>query len=129
MKERGGTFFIPWDQAFNLGPAQAGGKGWNLARLDKFGFRIPPGGILSTDAYIEFVNYNGLYDDMADISNRITATDLSDYTNELSELEEKIKSGLIPQAITDEISIALQNLGLIDKAIAVRSSASVFLSK
>ena len=124
MKERGGTLFIPWDQAFDLGPAQAGGKGWNLARLDKFGFRIPPGGILSTDAYIEFVNYNGLHDDMADISNRITATNLSDYTNELSELEGKIKSGLIPQAITDEISIALQDLGLVDKAIAVRSSAS-----
>jgi len=124
MQKQGGTFFIPWEQAFDLGTAQAGGKGWNLARLDRFGFKIPSGGILSTDAYMEFIDCNGLNDDIADMSGRITATNLGDYARELSQLEEKIRSGLIPQAVIDEISAALQNLELVDKAIAVRSSAS-----
>ncbi len=124
MKKHSGNFFIMWDEAFESGAIQVGGKGWNLARLDSFGFEVPPGGVLSTDAYIEFINYNGLNHDIEDISSRITAANLGDYTNELSQLEEKIRSGLIPQAIIDEISAALQNLGLFDKAIAVRSSAS-----
>ncbi|MDD2497290.1 MAG: PEP/pyruvate-binding domain-containing protein, partial [Desulfitobacteriaceae bacterium] len=124
MGKHSEKFFIMWDQAFKSRAVQAGGKGWNLARLSRFGFKIPPGGVLSSDAYMEFIDYNGLGDDIAEISSRITAANLSDYTYELSQLEEKIKSGLIPQAITDEISAALQNLGLLDKAIAVRSSAT-----
>ena len=124
MKKQLGTFFISWDQAFKSGAIQVGGKGWNLARLDRFGFKIPPGGVLSTDAYMKFIDYNGLDDDIADISSRITAANLNEYTHELSQLEEKIRSGLLPQAIIDEVSAALQNLGLVDKAMAVRSSAS-----
>ncbi len=124
MRKQYGTFFISWDEAFKSGTVQVGGKGWNLARLYCFGFNIPPGGVLSTDAYMEFVDYNGLKDDIADISSRITAANLGDYTHELSQLEEKIRAGLLPQAVIDEISAALQNLGLVDKAMAVRSSAS-----
>ncbi len=124
MQNNSGKFFILWDEAFDLGSTYVGGKGWNLAQLDKFGFKIPVGGVLSSDAYMEFINYNGLHDDIADISSRITATNLSDYNYDLSQLEENIRSGLIPQAIIDEISAALQKLGLLDKAIAVRSSAS-----
>ena len=67
MKKQLGTFFISWDQAFKSGAIQVGGKGWNLARLDRFGFKIPPGGVLSTDAYMKFIDYNGLDDDIADI--------------------------------------------------------------
>ena len=81
-------------------------------------------GLDFTDAYMKFIDYNGLDDDIADISSRITAANLNEYTHELSQLEEKIRSGLLPQAIIDEVSAALQNLGLVDKAIAVRSSAS-----
>ncbi len=124
MKKHSGNFFIMWDQALQAGAVQVGGKGWNLARLDSFGFKVPPGGVLSSDAYIEFIDYNGFNDDIAEISSKITAANLGDHTHELSQLEEKIRSGLMPQAIIDEISAALQNLGLLDKAIAVRSSAS-----
>lgn len=113
-----------WDQALQSGVVQVGGKGWNLARLNRFGFKVPPGGVLSSNAYAEFIDYNGLSDDIADIASKITAANLGDYTQELSRLEEKIKSGLIPRAISDEISAALPNLGLLDKAIAVRSSAT-----
>ncbi len=124
MRKHSGKFFMMWDQAFKSGANQVGGKGWNLARLDSFGFKVPPGGVLSTDAYMEFINYNDLGDDIADIASRITATNLSDYTHELSQLEEKIIAGSIPRAVRDEISSALHNLRLADKAVAVRSSAS-----
>ncbi len=124
MKKYHGNFFIMWDQAFESGPPQVGGKGWNLARLDSFGFKVPPGGVLSSDAYMEFIDYNDLGDDIAGISSKITATNLGDYTQELSQLEEKIRAGSIPRVIIDEVSAALQNLELLDKAIAVRSSAT-----
>jgi len=124
LNKHSGNFFIMWDQAFESGAPLVGGKGWNLARLSRFGFNIPPGGVLSSDAYIEFIDYNGLVDDIADLSSSITAANLGDYNNELSQLKEKIRSGLIPHTIINEISAALHNLGLADRAIAVRSSAS-----
>jgi pyruvate,water dikinase len=36
----------------------AGGKGMNLVRLTRAGFAVPPGFIISTEAYREFVSEN-----------------------------------------------------------------------
>lgn len=37
-----------------------GGKGWNLARLARYGFRVPPGGVLSVAAGQRFLDFHGL---------------------------------------------------------------------
>lgn len=39
-------YFLTWDEAFQSGVQQAGGKGWNLGRLARYGFKIPMGGVL-----------------------------------------------------------------------------------
>ncbi len=38
--------FLSWQQAYEAGPGICGGKGYNLARLSRYGFRIPRGGVL-----------------------------------------------------------------------------------
>ena len=43
----------------------AGGKGSSLARLARLGLPVPPGFIITTDAYRLFVNTNGLADVIA----------------------------------------------------------------
>ncbi len=40
--------------------ARAGGKGANLAELARAGWRVPPGYIITTDAYREFVSAHSL---------------------------------------------------------------------
>ncbi|HAU32563.1 MAG TPA: hypothetical protein DCW46_10000 [Desulfotomaculum sp.] len=45
------VFFLSWPEAFQAGVEAAGGKGWNMARLDRYGFYIPAGGVLAASAY------------------------------------------------------------------------------
>ena len=42
---------LTWDEAFAAGPAVVGGKGWNLARLVRYGFAVPPGGVVPASVY------------------------------------------------------------------------------
>lgn len=42
---------LDWNEAFQAGPAVVGGKGWNLARLHRYGFQVPAGGVLPARVY------------------------------------------------------------------------------
>jgi rifampicin phosphotransferase len=42
--------FLDWQQAYQAGAAVCGGKGYNLARLARYGFRVPRGGVLAAGA-------------------------------------------------------------------------------
>ncbi|MGO9257947.1 MAG: PEP/pyruvate-binding domain-containing protein [Bryobacteraceae bacterium] len=42
--------FLDWNQSYQAGPAVCGGKGYNLARLARYGFRVPRGGVLPAGA-------------------------------------------------------------------------------
>src|ERR1035438_577554 len=42
--------FLDWQEAYQAGPAVSGGKGYNLARLARYGFRVPRGGVLPAGA-------------------------------------------------------------------------------
>jgi pyruvate,water dikinase len=37
---------LTWAEAYQAGPDVCGGKAWNLGRLDRYGFRVPRGGVL-----------------------------------------------------------------------------------
>jgi pyruvate,water dikinase len=37
---------LNWNEAYDAGPSVCGGKGYNLARLARYGFRVPHGGVL-----------------------------------------------------------------------------------
>ena len=45
--------FLNWQEAYAAGPAVCGGKGYNLARLARYGFRVPRGGVLRAGALSE----------------------------------------------------------------------------
>jgi len=42
--------FLNWQEAYEAGAAVCGGKGYNLARLARYGFRVPRGGVLPAGA-------------------------------------------------------------------------------
>jgi pyruvate,water dikinase len=46
---------LSWEEAYNAGPAVCGGKGYNLARLHRYGFRVPQGGVLPANAPVSDV--------------------------------------------------------------------------
>lgn len=47
---------LDWIAAEAAGPAVVGGKGWNLARLFRYGFQVPDGGVITSDAYARFMS-------------------------------------------------------------------------
>lgn len=81
---------LTWAEAAAAGPAIAGGKGYNLGRLARYGFRVPEGGVLTAEAY------------------RLTIRD----------------GDALPQSVRQEICRFLEAHGLLDAAVAVRSSAT-----
>jgi len=87
---------------------------------------FPWEGSSPTRAYDEFIRHNGLQDIVAAISNSVTAGNIDETRNQerLTQLREKIKEGSIPQLIVEELKTMLSSLGIVERPLAVRSSAA-----
>jgi len=81
--------FLTWEEASQTDATLIGGKGWNLGRLAKYGFPIPVGGILTTEAYRQFVIDNQLTGTIESISQILTNDNLDEYDNTLTQLREQ----------------------------------------
>ena len=68
--------FLNWREAYEAGVAVCGGKGYNLARLARYGFRVPRGGVLPAGAPLSQIRHglerSGLLD--AKVAVRSSAT-------------------------------------------------------
>lgn len=120
------TFFLNWEEAVQSGVEAAGGKGWNLGRLARYGFKIPRGGVLTTRAYEEFIKYNGLQDLVNEITQSVSGENLNETNSQdkLKQLRRKIIEGTIPPWIAAELKTKLDRIGILTKPLAVRSSAA-----
>jgi pyruvate,water dikinase len=71
--------FFDWPQAYQAGPAVCGGKGYNLARLSRYGFRTPRGGVLPAGAPLSAIRAGlerlGLTDARLAVRSSATAED------------------------------------------------------
>ncbi len=47
---------LTWSEAFAAGPEICGGKGYNLGRLKRYGFRVPRGGVIPANWYTELLS-------------------------------------------------------------------------
>ncbi len=43
IKKQVNNYIASWEEAFQLGVNEVGGKGWNLSRLARYGFMVPAG--------------------------------------------------------------------------------------
>lgn len=86
------VFFIDWVKAYDAGTQSVGGKGWNLARLVRYGFKVPPGGVLTSKAYQQFIEFNNLQNNLAEITDRVSITKLGEAVtrNKLAQLRDSI---------------------------------------
>lgn len=120
-------FFLNWAQACQAGPAKAGGKGWNLGRLARYGFPVPAGGVISAEAYNLFVEENDLISTRRKLSESITAANISEKATGqcLADFRLGIMSGRLPPEVEKEIASWLESSGNPGRPVAVRSSASL----
>lgn len=126
MKKNIANYIYNWDEASQSGVQQVGGKGRNLGRLARYGFKVPKGGVLTTQAYEEFIEQNRLQDLIRNISKSPSTgnIDEAEFREKLVRLRKKITESAIPQLIVDDLIIKLSNLGILERPLAVRSSAS-----
>jgi rifampicin phosphotransferase len=90
----------------------AGGKGANLGELTRGGFPVPPGFVLTTDAYRRFVTDAGIGDEILVLAAEEGASE---------RIRALFAASAVPADMAGEITVMAQMLG---PAVAVRSSAT-----
>ncbi|AQR94610.1 PEP/pyruvate-binding domain-containing protein [Clostridium saccharoperbutylacetonicum] len=118
-------YFFTWKEAFKSDASLVGGKGWNLGRLDRYGFSVPQGVVLIAKAYDEYIKYNQFDKVISNLSSIIHLNNLDEgnVKDGLDQLRKKIMNGSMPPAIVEELSGLLNSSGKLKKSWAVRSSA------
>jgi pyruvate,water dikinase len=112
----------PWWNGLEGATAVAGGKGANLAYLCTAGLPVPEGFILSTRAYREYVNANGLQKRIEGVLEGARLGDPAVLEAVSAKIRAWFRDGAIPQEAAAAVCAAYQGMG--GRAVAVRSSAT-----
>jgi len=115
--------FISWfDELGKEDIALAGGKGASLAEMTHANIPVPPGFVVTVNAYFHFLEQSGLE---PKIHQLLESLDIED-SQKLREVSDKIKEDIaassMPSGIAREIKQAYKKLGI--GLVAVRSSAT-----
>jgi pyruvate,water dikinase len=98
-----------------------GGKGANLGELAKAGIPVPPGFIVTTVSYFNFLEEVGLREEIEKILEPLDTNNSQQLLQVSTKIKDAITSAEMPQDIADEIREAYKKLGGL---VAVRSSAT-----
>jgi len=108
--------------------AIAGGKGANLGELTNAGIPVPPGFVVTSKTYDQFIKETGIFDEIMDI---LDAIDVNE-NKELQASSVKIKKIITETTMPDEIKNIIieaynalcHRIGKDDVFVAIRSSAT-----
>ncbi|MCJ7510716.1 MAG: phosphoenolpyruvate synthase [Dehalococcoidia bacterium] len=100
----------------------AGGKGANLGEMTQAQIPVPPGFIVSAQAYTRFIEQSGLRPAIQKLLSPLDYNDSARLQRVSEEIKSLIRSAPVPQQIAAEIKKAYRQLG--DGPVAVRSSAT-----
>jgi len=104
--------------------AEVGGKAANLGELRRAGFRVPPGFVVTSAAYLSAVTGAGCRDGVA--RDFLAATEVDDPEERAplaAELRRTVAALPVPGEVRAAVAVALDHLGP-DTPLAVRSSAT-----
>lgn len=111
-KEEKKIDFVKWFQELNKNSGKtAGGKGANLAEIYNLKIPVPPGFVVTSEAYDYFIEKAGIKDEIKKLLDGIGYED----TSELNKTTEKIRKEIInaefPEEMKEDILEAYDNLG------------------
>ena len=108
---------------------KAGGKGANLGELVKAGLPVPPGFVITGQAYLLFTTESGLTQKIAHSIEGLNVDDTSALQAKAKEVQETIIGSEMPATIKNEILKAYDEMARRDSVkapfVAVRSSATM----
>ncbi len=86
----------------------AGGKGTSLSRLSRLGLNVPPGFILTTEAYRLFAEANGLGSTIEAAMQAITVPKMEAWEQASTHIRSAFSAGKIPEEIARQVLKAYQ---------------------
>lgn len=121
--EVGPPYILSLEDAASL-PKLAGGKAANLGRARRNGgVPVPPGFVVTANAFNYFIEFNGLRDDIERCLREMVLGDRDLLVRLTGEMQELILSAEVPEEIARGIRFAVSEIISGDDLIAVRSSA------
>ncbi len=104
----------------------AGGKGANLGEMYRNGLPVPPGFVVTSEAYFDFLKANKLNKKIKDILKRTDVYNTDELEDASEEIKKIILNAKVPKEIENDIKAAYKTLRGREKEyyVAVRSSAT-----
>jgi pyruvate,water dikinase len=100
----------------------AGGKGANLGELTRNGVPVPPGFVVSADAYRDFLDRASIRDSMTRALADADASNVQGLQVVSDEVRSLVESASVPEDIASDVHAAYEKMG--GGPVAVRSSAT-----
>jgi len=121
--------YILWfDQLSKKDIPVAGGKGANLGEMTKIGVPVPPGFVVSVQAYFDAMEKAGIKEKVNDILRATNVDNIEELENNAQKIKDLVKKSPVPQDIAQAIMRAYLKMGklggLSSPYVAVRSSAT-----
>jgi phosphohistidine swiveling domain-containing protein len=107
-------------------PTRLGGKGASLCRLVRLGHRVPPGFVVTREAFLATIEFLGLSTVLYGLSEALARPGVLPALGE--QVRDRLRSGRVPPHVLDPILAAVQELRLWEsyhEGVIVRSSATV----
>lgn len=104
--------------------ARVGGKGANLGELIRAGFPVPPGFVVTADAYAAAMEAAGIRGELAEAARQAGRLAPEELATRARELADRVRAAGIPDRLRDRILDAYHDLGP-GVRVAVRSSATM----
>lgn len=103
-----------------------GGKGANLGEMTRAGFPVPPGFIVTSHAFYEFVKDNNLEKKIKNLINTVNFENQQSLKQVSDIIKKEIIGGIMSEELKKEIYLSYESLGgvLNEPLVAVRSSAT-----
>ncbi|WP_461174141.1 PEP-utilizing enzyme [Arthrobacter sp. Z1-9] len=111
----------------DVGPgdvAVAGGKAVGLGGVIRAGLPVPPGFVLTTAAYSQFIDANNLTAGIQELAALPPDATPQAYEDASGRITAMFRTGTVPAEIAAELGAAYGHLGNRETAVAVRSSAT-----
>lgn len=107
--------------------SEAGGKGAGLAAMTGAGLPVAPGFVVTASAYRDFLNSDGLRDDIRALLDTAHG-DRAQYERIEAQIADRLSRAALPddvaQQVRDGYAALCEQLGIPEVAVAVRSSAT-----
>lgn len=119
------TVILDFDKISATDVATAGGKGANLGEMATAGLPVPPGFVIATSAYDDFIGATTIAEGIQHAAGAVEADDPASAETASREIAQLFAEAAIPRDLSATIAEAYTQLsGGSDVAVAVRSSAT-----